>query len=310
MAYTSKPFNYTGTLPNQVQNDLELANDNFDILGQAFIGNDPTNQPVKRAVYIGSTAPTDAVANTLWLDTSVNPPRLKVYDGTSWINFDADTIDGFHASQTPQAFTIPVAGSTGKLDAGWLPAVGNLNIVDFTSSGTWTVPSGVTKILIIATAGGGGGSGGYGTQGSLPSNGGNGGTTSIVGSSSGTLISLTGGGGGSGSGAPGVSYGVTYGVGSNGACSIFGRGGLFRSNNTGEPAQGYGAGGGGGYGGVGNGGGGGAGGYELCKVVSVISGETLTITIGAGGAGSAGTSYDGYAGGAGKSGFVRIIYFA
>jgi hypothetical protein len=120
MAYTSRPFNYTGTLPNQVQNDLGLANDNFDILGQAFFSNDPASQPIKRAVYIGSTSPSGAVANTLWLDTSVSPPRLKVYNGTSWVNFDVDTVDGFHASQTPQGNTIPVANSSGKIDSGWL----------------------------------------------------------------------------------------------------------------------------------------------------------------------------------------------
>jgi hypothetical protein len=116
MAYTNRPFNYTGTLPNQVQNDLNLANDNFDILGQAFIGNDPSSQPIKRAVYIDSTPPSDAVADTLWLDTSVSPPRLKVYDGTSWRNFDADTIDGFHASQTPAPNVIVPLDANGILD--------------------------------------------------------------------------------------------------------------------------------------------------------------------------------------------------
>jgi len=116
MAYTNRPFNYTGTLPNQVQNDLELANDNFDILAQAFIGNDPSSQPVKRAVYIGSTAPVDAVANTLWLDTSVSPPRLKIYNGTSWVNFDADTLNGFHASQTPAPNVIVPLDADGILD--------------------------------------------------------------------------------------------------------------------------------------------------------------------------------------------------
>jgi hypothetical protein len=47
MGYTSKPFNYDGTLPNQVEHDLELANDNFNILAQAFINNDPTTGIIK-----------------------------------------------------------------------------------------------------------------------------------------------------------------------------------------------------------------------------------------------------------------------
>jgi hypothetical protein len=47
MLYTSRPFNYAGDLPNQVQHDLDLANDNFDILRRAFINDDPTTGIVK-----------------------------------------------------------------------------------------------------------------------------------------------------------------------------------------------------------------------------------------------------------------------
>ena len=126
MGYTNNPFNYTGTLDNEVQHDLDLANENFNILAQAFVNNDPTTGKVK----------------------------------------NADTVDNFHASQTPQANTIPVANSDGKLDPGWLPSISsiggfNFNQVEFTTSGNWVVPSGVNKILIIAVAGGGGGAGGY-----------------------------------------------------------------------------------------------------------------------------------------------------
>jgi hypothetical protein len=80
MAYTNRPFNYEGDLPNQVEHDLELANDNFEILGQAFVNNTPTTATAK----------------------------------------NSDKVDGYHASQTPQAYTIPVSGPTGKLDVGWL----------------------------------------------------------------------------------------------------------------------------------------------------------------------------------------------
>jgi hypothetical protein len=49
---------------------------------------------------------------------------------------DADKVDGFHASQTPTANTIPVALPTGKLDIGWLPdGIGSGNIrVDLTNA--------------------------------------------------------------------------------------------------------------------------------------------------------------------------------
>ena len=51
---------------------------------------------------------------------------LYYSDGTSWYDLriasDSDTVDGFHASQTPSANTIPVADASGKLNVGWLNA--------------------------------------------------------------------------------------------------------------------------------------------------------------------------------------------
>ncbi|MCC6026763.1 MAG: hypothetical protein LM575_07325 [Caldimicrobium sp.] len=198
MGYTNRPFNYTGNLDNQVQHDLDLANENFDILAQAFVNNDPTTGKVK----------------------------------------NADTVDGFHASQTPQANTIPVANSSGKLDQGWLPLIGSLYQVEFTANGNWVVPTGVSRVLIIAVAGGGGGAGGYvdsdgnnfygiggecgeafigiknvvpgetltitvgtggaGGAGNINGAGSNGTNTTILGSSSGNILTLQGGRGGQG----------------------------------------------------------------------------------------------------------------
>ena len=37
---------------------------------------------------------------------------------------DSDKVDGYHASQTPTANTVPVSGSNGKLDPDWLPITG------------------------------------------------------------------------------------------------------------------------------------------------------------------------------------------
>ena len=231
------------------------------------------------------------------LNIKVESNVIKIKEGSNWVSRveDADKVDGYHASQTPTANTIPVANSSGKLDAGWLPE-GNLNVnaVEFTSSGTWDVPSGVTKIIVFAIAGGGGG----GHRGDFSSDtGGNGGTTSIVGSVSGVLLSLSGGTGGSPD-SPGTGgacgtrfYGQIGGCGGN---SIFGAGGT-----AGQNGVGYGSGGGG----SGSGCGGGAGHFVNGIVLNVSPNETLTITIGAGGSGADD-------GGAGKSGFVRIIYFA
>lgn len=123
MAYIPAPFNTNSRYLHQVKSELNLANNNFTILGQAFLNNDPT-QPILRATYIGSTAPTNPTAGTTWLDTS-STPTLKVYDGSNWqvassgggsTSSNADTVDGFHASQTPTPNTIIPLNSDGVLD--------------------------------------------------------------------------------------------------------------------------------------------------------------------------------------------------
>jgi len=55
----------------------------------------------------GDTAPTDPIEGHAWLDTLSSPWRLKVYDGTDWVDIlvgnavnaenagNADTVDGF-----------------------------------------------------------------------------------------------------------------------------------------------------------------------------------------------------------------------
>jgi hypothetical protein len=48
-------------------------------------------------------------------------PILKIGMGSYGVGRDEDTVDGFHASQTPQADTIPVADSSGILSPAWIP---------------------------------------------------------------------------------------------------------------------------------------------------------------------------------------------
>lgn len=84
MSYTLAPFNPLTPYQNQVSTELNIANTNFTILGQAFYNNDPSSQYILRASCISSAAPSNPVAGTIWLDTSANPPILKVYDGSTW----------------------------------------------------------------------------------------------------------------------------------------------------------------------------------------------------------------------------------
>jgi hypothetical protein len=96
MPYKNKPFNYFGASPYQVRIDLEAANLNFDILANAFINNTPDAGIVKQA----------------------------------------DTLDGFHASQIPQPNTIPASDRNGKIRSDWLYAsqLSNPNFIPIANS--------------------------------------------------------------------------------------------------------------------------------------------------------------------------------
>lgn len=118
MAYTLAPFNPSTPYQNQVATELNTANTNFTILGQAFYNNDPTSQPILRASYIGSSAPSNPVAGMTWLDTSTTPPVLKVYDGSNWKSnvANSNTVNNFPASLTPAPNTVVPLNSSGILD--------------------------------------------------------------------------------------------------------------------------------------------------------------------------------------------------
>ncbi len=51
MPYTRKPFNPLAPRPNQVVEELNQANENFDILAQVFLNNDPTTRVLRSDVY-------------------------------------------------------------------------------------------------------------------------------------------------------------------------------------------------------------------------------------------------------------------
>jgi hypothetical protein len=88
MAYTRRPFNPLIPAPNQVVNELNQANENFDILARAFVSDDPTTYKVK---------------NALNSDNAINSQN-------------ADTIDGFHARLTPAPNTLVPLNANGVLD--------------------------------------------------------------------------------------------------------------------------------------------------------------------------------------------------
>ena len=155
------------------------------------------------------------------------------------------------------------------------------NSQTFTSSGTFTVPTGVTKVLVWACGGGGGGAGGYYTT---TINGTAGGST-YFGSINffGSYVSVANGSINGAGGRAGAGSGSKSGTANNdGADGTYGGGGITSPYNVGTAggnATNIGAGGGGVEGRIG----GGSSRMDF-ELVSVTPGQVITVTIGAGGA--------------------------
>lgn len=169
----------------------------------------------------------------------------------------------------------------------------------FESTGTFTVPDGVTEVYLTGCAGGGGG-GGY--NGTSWLKGVTGGVTSF-----GTKLTLSGGTGGESSGGKGTGAGGDGGgrAGAGNADGGTGCGGAgFSGGNA--PALGKGALGDGGGGSSistgGFGGGGGAGDYKLDFPIIVTPRETISVQIGKGGAGA-------FGGGTGGDGLLIVKWW-
>lgn len=177
------------------------------------------------------------------------------------------------------------------------PAAPFQNLTVVASSGTFTIPAGITTIKVTVVGGGGGGGGQPGIAGSA------GGNTSLA-SGTQTISTITGNGGAGGPSNNG-STGGAGGSASGGNLNFRGDPGQSSTQNGymgwqpgGSSFFGGGgqAGSGGDYGGGGAGvsssttlspgGGGGGGGTAISYLKNLTSGNTLTVTIGSGGSGS------------------------
>ena len=288
-----------------------------------------TNELVSVEHSIISPINANGAVTKKMLDIKVEDNVIKVKEGSNWISAvlnasDADKVDGFHASQTPSADTIPVADASGKLNVGWLPALElGLRGAVFTSSTTWVVPDGVTRLFIYAIGGGGGGAGGRDFGGEPFGSGGGGSgywdykfVNVVEEEDSGETLTITvgagGSGGGSGSGgSSGGSGGVTSVVGSSSETLITVSGGGGGGLGVSSESVAY-----GGIGGVsghpsvgGIGGNGGLGGRGGAPGSNGMSASMYGGGGGGGGSGKGeGTSSSSYPGGDGKSGLVIIMY--
>jgi hypothetical protein len=195
----------------------------------------------------GSTAPTVTVAFQDWIDTSGANPLWKKRNAANnaWITLG--TISG-NSILFSGVSTLPSqSGNSGKFlttngtAASWGSIVSGINAADvFASSGNWTCPAGVQKVLVTVIGGGGGGQANYplGVSGFAGKNGGCGGYgVGVLTVTPGTVYTVTvgsGGAGGSGNAglgtdggtstfetisATGGNRGTTAAVGANGSCS-------------------------------------------------------------------------------------------
>ena len=190
----------------------------------------------------------------------------------------------------------------------------------FTSSGTFTVPSGITKMKVTVVGGGGGGVGQVFTPGSCcsPGSWGWSGGSSGTSSSFGPHVSATGGSGGAAAGggvgtSPGNAINIPGGQGFLGSYSVGGSTILGPSSvGPGAPAVNYGVGGtstrqpGNNSANAGAGGGGGSIKFITASANGIYSAQTITVTVGAGGA--AGPYGTGSPASAGGPGIVIVEY--
>ena len=165
----------------------------------------------------GSTAPTVTVAFQDWIDTSGTDPLWKKRNAANnaWITVatitgSAIAFEGTLPSQTGNAGEYLTTDGT---VASWGSIVSGINAANvFASSGNWTCPAGVQKVLVTVIGGGGGGSGGgFGNAGKSGGRGGYG--TGVLTVTPGTVYTVTIGSGGAG--------GTFAAIGSAGGTSTF-----------------------------------------------------------------------------------------
>jgi hypothetical protein len=108
MSYTNNPFNPNTRYQGQVKTELNLANNNFQILAQAFKNGDPTTGIVSHAAIADSVANASSSAGisplsipyTQFYISSTQPSTPSIYD--TWYNLNDNTLNYYDGSNWQQ----------------------------------------------------------------------------------------------------------------------------------------------------------------------------------------------------------------
>ena len=118
----------------------------------------------------GATAPATAYANQVWYDTSTDLLKIRNEANSGWITIGTvdQTNNVFNPNFLPATQVEAEAGTDNtkgmtplrvKQSVAVLSSYPYKNATLFTSSGSWTVPAGITKAFVLVVGGGGGGAG-------------------------------------------------------------------------------------------------------------------------------------------------------
>jgi hypothetical protein len=201
-------------------------------------------------VFASDSARTTALSGVLaegMISYRTDSHVLEIYNGSAWVEAGTNlTTKGDLATFDTAAARLPVgtngfvltADSTQTTGIKWAAAAGaGMNETIFTSSGTWTAPTGVTKCWLIVVGGGGGGGGnsntgiGFGGAGGAQ-------TQQQFTVTAGTGYTVTIGGGGNGgssaSGSQGTttSFSTVSGLGGTAGTRFFDSGGIVGTGYT------------------------------------------------------------------------------
>tara|TARA_R110002020_G_scaffold471870_1_gene699333 strand:- start:304 stop:2673 length:2370 start_codon:yes stop_codon:yes gene_type:complete len=179
---------------------LAVSDDDDNDYGKAIVITETTTT-TDAGNYIGiaEAAISDSATGTITLQGGINESQSSLSIGTDYFVADDGSIT---TSDTERRLGEAISSTKILLDFGVRTDLtgGFQSMQVFTSSGTWTKPSGITKVKVTVVGGGGGGSGWDSGDDNAMGGGGGGASIEVIDVSSVSSVTVTIGAGGAGSG--------------------------------------------------------------------------------------------------------------